>query len=128
MQPLWLKKLTRRRTQQRRSRERIEEGKQRLGGICLMCKTKEQLQFHHVDPTTKEFDATRFHMVSRERWLAEVEKCVLLCRSCHTTLHNTGQPEHLLKNNESFMFGVPIEDWLKRNYIEEAEWDQWVKT
>ena len=43
------------------------------------------LDWHHLDPTTKEFgvaDSPRDN-ISWERILAEIEKCVLLCKNCH---------------------------------------------
>lgn len=43
------------------------------------------LQFHHIDPSKKEFQvqATR----SREKILEESKKCVCLCSNCHTEYH-----------------------------------------
>lgn len=57
------------------------------GGKCRVCGFSDHpaaLQFHHVDPTTKEFHlahqgATR----SIQRMRAEAAKCVLLCANCH---------------------------------------------
>ena len=57
------------------------------GGKCLICGYDcclQVLQFHHLDPSTKEFQlgqngVTRSLAKSR----AEARKCVLLCANCH---------------------------------------------
>jgi transposase-like protein len=57
------------------------------GGSCRLCGYRRwpgALQFHHVDPTSKEFHiAHRGYSRSLARSRAEVEKCVLLCANCH---------------------------------------------
>src|SRR6516162_7634891 len=50
-------------------------------GECAHCGGPADL-FHHVDPATKSFgigDAS----ASLDRIMEEIEKCILLCRSCH---------------------------------------------
>lgn len=56
---------------------------QYLGGECVECGAKEDLQFHHRDPDSKCF-------AIMERWklpLAEIrdelDKCDLVCHACH---------------------------------------------
>jgi transposase len=57
------------------------------GGKCLICgydRCLQVLQFHHLDPTTKEFHlgqngVTRSLAKSR----VEARKCILLCANCH---------------------------------------------
>lgn len=57
------------------------------GGKCLICgynRCQRVLQFHHVDPSTKEFhlgQAGATRSLARSR--AEARKCVLLCANCH---------------------------------------------
>jgi len=77
-------------------RMRVNEAAEILGGFCEACGNFDpsQLQFHHKDPSIKEFDSSRFGAVSRKRFLEEIRKCGLLCKSCHTTLHQYG-PEEL---------------------------------
>ncbi|HEY6145337.1 MAG TPA: hypothetical protein VIV13_03605 [Solirubrobacterales bacterium] len=72
-------------SKRRRSVKRIlvEEA----GGRCILCgyrKCHRALEFHHLDPRTKEFDLGRTG-VSRSlaRCRAEASKCVLLCSNCH---------------------------------------------
>lgn len=57
------------------------------GGACVVCGYSRwlgALQFHHVDPGSKEFHlAQRGHSRSISRSRAEIRKCVLLCANCH---------------------------------------------
>lgn len=57
------------------------------GGKCVICgynRCQQVLQFHHLDPSTKEFHlALKGVTRSLERSRAEARKCVLLCSNCH---------------------------------------------
>jgi 5-methylcytosine-specific restriction endonuclease McrA len=67
-------------------RARVKKLKEMRGGKCLYCGAKEDLVFHHRDPTTKEFSpagATK----SWDRLVREAKKCDLLCSSCHRDEH-----------------------------------------
>ena len=62
-----------------------------LGGICKKCKIDNfhVLSFHHVDPDNKEDSVSR--LIGDCRWSRiqrELEKCELLCRNCHSEIHN----------------------------------------
>jgi transposase len=64
-------------------RKLVEEA----GGKCLICgydRCQQVLQFHHLDPSTKEFHLA-LNGVTRSlaRSRAEAKKCVLLCANCH---------------------------------------------
>jgi hypothetical protein len=43
--------------------------------------------FHHLDPSVKDFDWNKMRLVSKTRRLAELDKCVLLCANCHRKRH-----------------------------------------
>jgi 5-methylcytosine-specific restriction endonuclease McrA len=62
-----------------------------LGGKCFRCgysKYKEVLEFHHRNPSEKDFGiALKGHCRSWERVKNEIEKCDLLCANCHRELH-----------------------------------------
>ena len=63
------------------------------GGKCEHCgynKNLAALEFHHMDPSVKEFqvDLRVFSNLSNERLEEEVSKCLLLCANCHRELHN----------------------------------------
>jgi transposase len=57
------------------------------GGKCVVCgyrRCKRALQFHHLDPRTKEFHLGHGGITrSLARSRAEASKCVLLCANCH---------------------------------------------
>ncbi len=64
----------------------------RSGGRCRRCgyhKSIRALDFHHPDPSQKDFhlsqNANRSWAAVRE----EVDKCVLLCANCHREEHDT---------------------------------------
>lgn len=44
-------------------------------------------QFHHKDPSQKDFAISQINMRSLERIKPEVDKCLLLCANCHHILH-----------------------------------------
>jgi hypothetical protein len=55
---------------------------------CEDCETHEGfLEHHHVDPDTKRYDISRMARHSLDALEDELEKCVVLCRSCHRTRH-----------------------------------------
>ena len=57
---------------------------------CAHCGYTEHgcaLDFHHVDPSTKEFNpGSRMHG-SGESIMNEIDKCVVLCKNCHAVAH-----------------------------------------
>ena len=57
------------------------------GQVCVMCGGGERLVFHHVDPATKCFNVGNADTRSEVAIRAEVAKCIILCRSCHSRLH-----------------------------------------
>lgn len=59
-----------------------------LGGCCQICKynrAPEVLDFHHIDPMSKDFEISA--ATSWKRALPELQKCVLLCSNCHREVH-----------------------------------------
>jgi hypothetical protein len=86
----------------KRKQKLKEEAKQKLGGKCLWCGTIENLEFDHIDPAQKLFTISAFPY-SVEMWWKEVEKCRLLCRSCHKK-HSDAEmaAKHLYWVNLSF--------------------------
>lgn len=68
----------------RRTKERLVI---EAGGSCAVCgydKYPGALEFHHVDPSQKEFGlSARGVARSLEKLRAEAAKCVLLCGNCH---------------------------------------------
>ena len=57
---------------------------------CHMCgynKCPAALQFHHNDPSEKDFAISRFRHIDFESAKKELDKCILLCGNCHAELH-----------------------------------------
>lgn len=72
----------------RQSRKQLAVDK--LGGKCFDCKQEYPLpcyDFHHENPEEKDFDPCIGLTKSLAKFLAEVEKCVLLCANCHRIRH-----------------------------------------
>lgn len=63
------------------------------GGCCFVCGYKKclsALEFHHTDPTKKDFTVS--HNMKTEITqdiLNEVNKCVILCANCHREVHQS---------------------------------------
>lgn len=60
------------------------------GGKCQRCgydKCVAALDFHHRDPSEKEFQWVRLRRLRWDRVLAELDKCDLLCANCHREVH-----------------------------------------
>lgn len=53
-----------------------------MGGKCAKCGETSDLQFDHIDPSSKSFTITS-EMWWRKDLASEISKCQLLCRSCH---------------------------------------------
>lgn len=62
-------------------------------GKCEKCgynKHEAALQFHHKDPSKKEFSLSQVNLNSEftiEKMKVEVDKCALLCANCHMIEH-----------------------------------------
>lgn len=61
-----------------------EQCVEHLGGKCCGCGVTENLQFDHIDRTQKKFHISRIIDWKFERILPELDKCQLLCKTCHT--------------------------------------------
>ena len=61
------------------------------GGKCSQCgynKNLAALEFHHVDPNTKDKDYFNSRGGLTESLKTELDKCVLLCANCHREEHH----------------------------------------
>jgi hypothetical protein len=61
-----------------------------LGGACSICNYKKSpraLQFHHKDPSQKDFGIGSTN-VSWKRTVKELDKCILVCSNCHAEIHD----------------------------------------
>lgn len=70
----------------RRTKQQLVEYK---GGKCFICgynKCNQALDFHHINPLEKEFTIGGKSW-SFEKLKLEADKCLLVCRNCHTEIH-----------------------------------------
>lgn len=63
-----------------------------MGDKCQICgytKCDEALEFHHLDPTKKDFSfgAIRANPKKINSVINELKKCILLCSNCHREIH-----------------------------------------
>lgn len=59
------------------------------GGKCLRCgynKCLSALEFHHKDPSKKDFGISDDSIKLKEA-VEEIKKCILICSNCHRELH-----------------------------------------
>lgn len=66
------------------------------GGNCQLCgynKCVRSLQFHHLDPSQKDFSISG-KSISWERIKNELDKCILICANCHGEEHD--KLDHLI--------------------------------
>lgn len=61
-----------------------------LGGKCIRCGYSRYygaLEFHHKDPTLKDFGWSKLRLQTWARIEEELIKCELLCATCHREAH-----------------------------------------
>ena len=67
------------------SKQRYNERKQilieHLGGCCVKCNTTENLEFDHINPSTKEEESIA--TIGTDKAMEVIDKFQLLCHDCH---------------------------------------------
>lgn len=68
-------------------RDRINKFKNSCS--CLKCGENRNwlLDFHHTDPTKKDFQISQGERFGWEKVKNEIDKCVVLCSNCHRDFH-----------------------------------------
>jgi len=72
------------------SRDKLDQLIADRGGCCERCgynKCNAALQWHHLDPTQKEFGISGKRGAPVEQLKKEIDKCTLLCANCHAEVH-----------------------------------------
>ena len=85
------------------------------GGKCSLCgydRCLAALEFHHIDPTTKEYQLSSGNCHSLEKDIEELHKCLLVCANCHREIHQ----ENSLYSQE-YLTSKQIFDTVKYNEI-----------
>ena len=60
------------------------------GGKCEKCgydKYDGALEFHHLDPSKKDFAISKKKAKYIDSLKPELDKCILVCANCHRELH-----------------------------------------
>ena len=72
----------------RKAREKYARNKaamvDRLGGKCVGCGVTTNLEFDHIDRSKKANNLTKLLKGPIDKLTVEVDKCQLLCKTCHT--------------------------------------------
>ena len=78
----------------KKQQERYEKNKLELvrykGDKCAICgynKCIAALDFHHLNPSNKNFNIGQNRGKSIEILKSEVDKCIMICANCHKELH-----------------------------------------
>lgn len=64
------------------------------GKTCADCGSIADLEFHHIDPSTKVNNIGRMWTRRREVLEAEIAKCEVICHLCHLKRHGKDLPQH----------------------------------
>jgi predicted HNH restriction endonuclease len=65
-----------------------------LGGECTKCHIKFDgnnyaiFDFHHTDPSAKEYNWAKLRLYTDARIKEELAKCQLVCSNCHRLIHS----------------------------------------
>lgn len=87
----------------RRKDQRRSELIDALGGMCARCGAVHNLQFDHIDPSTKKYetsDILSLHPANPKR-IAEIAKLQVLCAPCHKAKTRDEYGAGLLKTRKS---------------------------
>lgn len=74
-----------------RGRKRKQMAIEYLGSKCQKCLNSfhpSQYEFHHIDPSIKDYDSSQALQQSWEKFKKELDKCMLLCANCHRLEHH----------------------------------------
>lgn len=77
-------------SQKRRWLKRKIDAIDYMGGKCADCGGTfhySQYEFHHLDPSTKEYNWSKMRLRTLSSMRAELDKCVMLCANCHRFRH-----------------------------------------
>ncbi len=77
--------------QKNRWKDRKRKAVELSGGKCQDCGYNKNLSvfdFHHLDPSKKEFGWGKLRQRKWSDIIKELKKCILLCANCHRERHN----------------------------------------
>ena len=71
----------------KRTKEKAVEYK---GGKCKICnydRCVSALEFHHLEPSKKDFTLSQSMNIAWDKIKEELDKCILVCANCHREIH-----------------------------------------
>ena len=74
-------------TFRKRTKEKAVEYK---GGKCKICnydRCVSALEFHHLEPSKKDFTLSQSMNIAWDKIKEELDKCILVCANCHREIH-----------------------------------------
>ena len=76
--------------------------------LCGYNKCLSALVFHHKDPSTKEFNLSKFARNNKITYelLRELEKCIMICANCHAEVHEGMHKEEIENLEEIDFMGI----------------------
>ena len=88
----------------KRIRKRMADA---FGGKCGICgydKYVSALEFHHLDPSKKEFSLKSYTINNWKLIVKELRKCVCVCSNCHKEIHGnvTELPDDINHFDETY--------------------------
>ena len=72
------------------------------GGKCEICgynKCIGALEFHHLNPTEKDFGLSCGNTKSLEKLKAEADKCIMVCANCHREIHENERDKEIIERD-----------------------------
>lgn len=88
-----------------RNKSRKKEAVKYKGGECMHCGYKKSIvamDFHHIDPSQKDKNWYLLRVKSLERLKNELDKCDLLCKNCHFTVHHKRKKTNRVSKRREF--------------------------
>jgi hypothetical protein len=106
------------------------------GGKCAICgydKCNDALDFHHIDPTQKEYNISSVKSKNIEALKKELDKCVLLCSNCHREVHAgvsvcpgaeliVSDTEEWIPREYKELEVVPLDSYMRPVHKTKIEW------
>ena len=88
----------------KRTKSRIVDAFGGECGICRYNKCNRALEFHHLDPSGKDFSLSSGNTMGWSTITTEMEKCIMVCSNCHREIHDgiTSVPDNIVRFNPLF--------------------------
>ena len=87
-------------------------------GICGYNKCPHSLEFHHINPSNKDFTIGSSNIANWSKIVIELRKCVMVCSNCHRELHYGFSSIESVK----YRFNETYTNWIEREkYIKYCE-------